>query len=90
LTLPPDCEFRRLQFTAETPAETQVRVDVLDANERPLRDAVTTNTDLRIRTPLRLAFSLATSDPAKTPKLDSYSLAFDRTDSADRRRDSGE
>jgi len=78
LTLPPDCEFRQLQFAAETPAGTQVRVDVLDANERPLREAVSPNTDLRVREPVHLAFRLSTSDPAKTAKLDSYSLAFDR------------
>ncbi len=78
LTLPPDCEFRRLQFAAETPAGTQIRVDVLAANDRPLREAVTSDTDLRIDVPVRLAFSFSTTDPAKTPKLDSYSLAFDR------------
>ena len=78
LTLPPDYEFRRLQFAADTPAGTQIRVDVLDVNGRPLRESVVSDTDLRIGRPVKLSFRLSTSDPANTPKLDSYSLAFDR------------
>jgi outer membrane protein assembly factor BamB len=78
LTLPPDCEFRSLRWDADTPAGTQVRVDLLDAENRLLREDVGPNTDLRISASLRLAFRFLTSDPARTPKLDSYSLAFDR------------
>jgi len=77
LTLPPDCEFRRLQFAVETPENTQVRVDVLNSQDRPLRVEVASDTDLRIREAVRLSFQLSTSDPATTPKLDSYSLEFD-------------
>ncbi|MFN0056776.1 MAG: FG-GAP repeat domain-containing protein [Planctomycetales bacterium] len=85
LTLPPGCEFRRLHFAAETPSDTQVSVDVLAADERPLREAVSSNTDLRIDEPVRLAFCLTTTDPTRTPKLDSYTLAFDlRPESAAR------
>ena len=77
LTLPPDCEFRRLRFDAETPTATRVRVDVLDANERPLREALYDGIDLRIREPVKLEFGLSTTDPGVTPTLHSYSLAFD-------------
>ena len=38
---------------------------------------VASDTDLRIREPVRLSFHLSTSDPTATPKLDSYSLKFD-------------
>ncbi|MDA1055214.1 MAG: PmoA family protein [Planctomycetota bacterium] len=78
LTLPPDCEFRHLRFVAEIPAGTQLGIDVLAADERPLREAVRSGTDLRIGEPVRLSFGLSTTDPTKTPKLDSYSLVFDR------------
>jgi len=77
LTLPPDCEFRRLRFSVKTPASTQVCVDVLNSQDRPLREGVASDTDLRIREPVRLSFHLSTSDPTATPKLDSYSLKFD-------------
>lgn len=78
LTLPLDCEFRGLQFSADTPANTHIRVDVLAANGNPLREKVESGADLRITEPVRLAFSLSTTDTTKTPKLDSYSLDFDR------------
>jgi outer membrane protein assembly factor BamB len=78
LTLPPDCEFRQVRFSAETPAATQLGVNVLAADERLLRKAVSSGTDLRIGEPVRLSFGLSTTDPTRTPKLDSYSLEFDR------------
>jgi outer membrane protein assembly factor BamB len=78
LTLPPDCEFRRLRFSAETPAATQLGVNVLAADGRLLRESVSSDTDLRIGEPIRLSFGLSTTDPTRTPKLDSYSLEFDR------------
>jgi outer membrane protein assembly factor BamB len=78
LTLPPDCEFRQIRFSAEIPAGTEVGVDVLAADGRPLRKAVISGSDLRIVEPVRLSFGLTTTDPTRTPKVDSYALTFDR------------
>ena len=76
LTLPPDCEFRQLSLVAEIPDGTEIPVDVVAANERPLREAVGSGTDLRIGMPVRLLFRLSTSDVTNSPKLHSYLLAF--------------
>ncbi|MEZ6032961.1 MAG: hypothetical protein R3C17_07700 [Planctomycetaceae bacterium] len=78
LTLPPDCEFRRLEFVAEIPVGTEILVDVVAANEHVLREAVDSGTDLRIGVPVRLRFRFSTSDATKSPMLHSFSLAFDR------------
>jgi hypothetical protein len=78
LTLPPDCEFRRLEFVAEMPVGTEILVDVVAANEHALREAVGSGTDLGIGVPVRLLFRFSTSDATKSPKLHSFSLAFDR------------
>lgn len=78
LTLPPDCEFRRLEFDAEMPVGTEILVDVVAANEHALREAVGSGTDLGIGVPVRLLFRFSTSDATKSPMLHSFSLAFDR------------
>jgi hypothetical protein len=78
LTLPPDCEFRTLQFTGDIPTETLLFADILDVEQRPLKMQVSSGTDLRIDRPIRLAFQFSTTDPQKTPRLDFYRLSFDR------------
>jgi hypothetical protein len=78
LTLPPDCEFRRLEFDAEMPVGTEILVDVVAANEHALREAVGSGTNLGIGVPVRLLFRFSTSDATKSPMLHSFSLAFDR------------
>lgn len=77
LTLPPNGSFRDLRFDAETPPGTRIEVDALDSQGRPVRQAIANKADLRIQEPVQLAFRLATTDPAKSPRLHSYSLSFD-------------
>ena len=78
LTLPPECEFRVLDYRADIPTGARLRVNILGADDSVLREDVAQGTDLRIAEPVRLEFRFSTSDPAVTPLLDSYSLAFAR------------
>ncbi len=94
LTLPPDCEFRRLQFAAETPAGTQVRVDVLDSNERPLFESVSPVVDardlLRIDAPVSVPLSIKgemLARPKRSYRIDAGAAIAGPVVSVDRRPD---
>ena len=77
-SLPPGCEFGRLEFDVETPAATDVRVDVIDEESQTVLQDLTSGTDLGLRDRVRLAFRFSTTNPQVTPKLHEYSLAFHR------------
>ena len=76
LQLPPGTEFHTLEYRVRTPAGTRVDVDILDARGRPLLEAVRSGTTFSLRESVRLRFRLSTSDPNRTPILDSYRLRF--------------
>lgn len=78
LTPPPKCKFRQVTYTAQIPPGTNLCVNVLDEENRTLRGTVASGSDLLCHEPVRLEFQFETTDPNKTPKLNSYSLAFDR------------
>lgn len=78
LTLPPDCAFSELRYSAETPPGTAIQVDVLDTDGRILRETVSSGTLLNLGQSVHLAFHLSTSEPQNTPVLHSCRLAFDQ------------
>lgn len=80
LTLSPGCEFTTLRFDADVPQRTTLTVNVRDDREGALVRDVANGSNLRIARPVRLEFEFASTDPAVTPKLDWYSLTFERPD----------
>ena len=78
LTLPPGCAFNRLTYDVKLPAGTTTTVDVLDHSGVVLQKSVPDGAALNLTQPVKLRFTLTTSKHARSPKLDNYSLYFDR------------
>ena len=80
LTLPPAGFFSRLQYAADAPPETALRVSILDRSGNTLLQDVADGADMHLDQPVRLQFIFTTTDPTASPVLDEYSLSFDRTE----------
>jgi len=78
LTLPPQCRFTTLEYQTETPIETSILVNVLDATDRVVQRDVAAGTELNWTEPVKLQFLFNSERSDRTPKLDSYSLSFER------------
>jgi len=78
LTLPPDCEFTTLQFSADLPQGTNLTANIRDASGTFLSQHASSPATLRFAQPVQLEFVFGTTDASVTPRLDEYSLAFDR------------
>jgi hypothetical protein len=78
LTLPPGGFFKQLDCEIDLPESTTLRIDVLDAKDAALIEYAKPHQALDLAQPVKLRFTLATSDPRRTPKLDAYRLAFSR------------
>ena len=78
LTLPPGAKFDRVTFEARSPSGTSVRLAILDAKGRPVRESVASGSQLNLAQPVKLRFHLATSKSHRTPVLDAYRLEFRR------------
>jgi len=78
LTLPPDFVFESIAYQSRTPQAASVSVRILDKSGKAIRGNVPSGATLAISQPVRLEFTLKTSDPQVTPTLDFYSLSFGR------------
>jgi hypothetical protein len=78
LTLPPGCAFTRLDLEIDEPQGCRLHVNLLDRSGKAVRKGVASGESLDIAEPLRLEFQFATDQTSLTPKLDSYSLTFDK------------
>ena len=81
LTLPPECAFTTVDFDAEVPVGTSLSVNLLNRSGDLILENVADGTRLAmvledIAEPLRVEFVFRTSDPAISPTLYSYRLAF--------------
>ena len=81
LTLPPGGFFDRLRYTAHAPPGTKLTVKILDESGQVLQQELAPDTELHLDESVRLEFIFGTTDPAVSPRLESYSLSFDCRDS---------
>jgi hypothetical protein len=83
LTLPPDTKFDRVTYQARMQQGTAIRLAVLDASGNTLHERVESGAEVNVAKPVRLQFQFSTTDPAVSPVLDAYRLAFrERTNAA--------
>ena len=78
LTLPPECRFSTLRLATDAPNGTDLVVDVLGARGDVLLSGLKDGVDIDVAEPVRLVFRFSTTDNILTPRLDSYSLEFQR------------
>ncbi len=70
--------FDRIHFEADQPEGTRVQLNIADEDGDLFLSGVSSGQRLDLQQPLRLEFVLETEHAEKTPRLDSYSLTFDR------------
>jgi outer membrane protein assembly factor BamB len=78
LVLPAGCHFSELDYSTDIPGGTAITVNIIDQAGRVIRESVQTGTSLSIDIDVKLQFIFSSTDPQQTPRLDDYSLRFDR------------
>tara|TARA_B100000809_G_scaffold39244_1_gene34346 strand:- start:1528 stop:3312 length:1785 start_codon:yes stop_codon:yes gene_type:complete len=78
LKLPPGCHFSQLDYSVDTPSGTAITVNLLDQAGKLIQQSVTSGKSLSIKQGVKLQFIFSSSNPQQTPRLDDYSLRFDR------------
>jgi len=78
LKLPPGCRFTTLEFQRKQPAGTTLVANVLNSKGEPIRTNVKSGMPLDIAEAVKLEFFFTSNNGTKTPKLDNYSLKFNR------------
>jgi len=78
LKLPPGCHFSRLDYSVDTPPGTAITVNLLGSTGDMIHKSLASGRSLSIKQAVKLEFIFSSTVLEQTPRLDDYSLRFDR------------